>query len=61
MKNWKKIIGYIFVSLLIVFVVLYWVMDIEWAKKPFELCLCATCLYNVFINLVNRNKFKDEN
>lgn len=61
MKNWKKIIGYIFASLLIVFVVLYWVMDIEWAKKPFELCLCATCLYSVFINSVNRNKFKDEN
>lgn len=60
MKNWKKILGYIFASLLIVFVLLYWIMDIEWARRPFELCLCAVCLYNLFLNPVNRNKNNDE-
>lgn len=60
MKNWKRIIGYIFASALIVFVVLYWIVDLEWARKPFELCLCAVCLYNLFLNPVNRKKSKDE-
>ena len=59
MNNWKKIIGYFFASLLIVFVVLYWIIDIEWARKPFELCLCVVCLYNLFLNPVNRNKSND--
>ena len=57
MKNWKKkIIGYIFASLMIVFGVLHLITKFEWAQELFVLSLCALSLYNLFLN-----PFKNEN
>lgn len=60
MKNWKKIIGYIFASLMVFFMVLDMITDSEWAHKSFVLSLCIVSLYNLFLNPVNRNKSKNE-
>ncbi len=60
MKNWQKIISYILAYLVIAFVSLYWIMDMEWARKPSWLCLSAACLYNCFLNLENGKKGNDE-
>ena len=60
MKNWTRIIGCILASLMIIFVILYMIMDIEWARKPFGLCLFVVCLYNLFLNPVNRDKSNNE-
>ncbi len=60
MKNWKKIIGYIFASSMVIFWVIYMITDSKWAHMTFALSLCIVSLYNLFLNPVNRNKSKDE-
>ena len=60
MKNWKKIMGYIFASSMVIFEVIYLITDSKWAHMTFALSLVIVCLYNLFLNPVNRNKSKDE-
>ncbi len=60
MKNWKKIIGYIFASSMVIFGVIYLITDSKWAHMTFALSLVIVSLYNLFLNPVNRNKSKDE-
>ena len=60
MKNWKKNVGYVFASVLVIFMVLYWILDLEWARMPFLLSLCVLSLYNLFVNLSVRNKSDEE-
>lgn len=60
MKNWKRIIGYIFTSLMVILGVIYLITDSKWAQMTWALSLCIVSLYNLFFNPVNRNKSKDE-
>ena len=55
MKNWKRIIGYIAATLMVVFWFLHWIMDLEWAEKYFWLFMCILCIYNLFFNSANKD------